>query len=251
MSPWKTEEHGGEGLPHHFDILITESRFTKNARFKQGDGPLPLVVEWRGRYDLVDDDSVIPSGENDAVYFTTGKNWDSHDGGKTAVHTKQEAFDFRTAYGRLIDICTVGVTDQDGNAIKLEVPGLQEKGDPRQADIWVGYRFRMERRRFPAPWAKDKGYIDALVPVEYLGTEGDQVAAPATATSTAGTANVSVSTSSNGSGLMDRLKELARNSANHSEFYVEAVKLPGVATDAQALEVITDVGRFEELKSGG
>jgi len=128
--------------------------------------------------------------------YPTGTGWETEDGGRTASHTSgavNKRFHASSLYGKIIDEIT-GAVKGYGNAqlaaggdVVTNLDGLmdvlRERGNPTQADVWKGLRFRFAEVVFDYGTNKKTGEkmtSRRSMPVEFLGVAGEEKAAAKT-----------------------------------------------------------------------
>lgn len=219
---WQTEE----GLQDDFDMTITRSIFTTDARYNNGD---TLLLHWEGTTETGDDATVL---------WACGTGWGTDDGGKTAVHAKggsKKGFNKQSWYGRLIDRC-----------LELAMgPELQQRGKPQIAGVWEGLTLHLKREEV------DFGTgIEAkthLMPTAWrvAGTGTTTTSAPVASTPAASPA-ATATPATTPSTLAPKWLTLAKvQMAQHPTYmsWLEAcLELPGAAQDPAFVTALADPG---------
>lgn len=181
---WATDR--SSGFLQNFDGTVIDAYFGTDPRYNQGT---TLLMQWECSVDEAHDDvDEIP--EEILQKYPCGSNWETEDGGRTASHTSGKPnakFHASTLYGKIIDE-VVGATKGYGNA-ELAAGGevvtnfdglmdvLRKRGNPTQAEVWKGLRFRFAEVIFD--YGENKKTGERMVsrrsmPVEFLGVAGEE-----------------------------------------------------------------------------
>lgn len=207
--PWETEEF----VPlNDFDGTV------KSAQWKVGMGGFPqleLHMQVHEVYDPVN----AAAQETNAWYSAGRKGWDIVDGGLRVVPAQVgQKFHNKSKYGMLLDRVSK----------ELRATQVVSKGEPEEAVIWIGERFRWKRETasysgLAAAEGETPRDVDTtvLLPVEYR-TAG-AVTAPAPATPVEAAAPVSKAAYAISDADLTILQEVAKGKSSDNEGY--AVKL--------------------------
>lgn len=245
--PLRTKK--SSGLPNLFELTVEESFFTKDPGYMSGES---LLIGWKGPTEARED-GIAADTDQSPIYFSCGKGWESHDGGETAEHPKEDFFHDSSVYGKVIAAAGEELLDASGEVIKLDVAELvAANGDePREAKMWVGGKFLMERRQFD--YGK-LGVKEHLIPVEFLGmVGGSKSAAPSDAKAKAAAAKAKAAAKKKGGGLREQVEQIAKESEEYSVFYERALEVDGITDDDDLLtEVVdeSDEGLYAKVKAG-
>jgi hypothetical protein len=145
---WETTSGLFEG-----PATVVDSYFGYNPEYMGGE---VLLLMW----DLHPDD---PDYEDRREQFGIGKNWERSKDGKSVKHEsgRDKGFSKQSHYGRIIEWA---------KTIKLADEIEQENGDPNDATIWIGRRFRFEQvPSNPMATTDEQKAKTKAMPVEYLG----------------------------------------------------------------------------------
>lgn len=128
---WKTTS----GLIDDFDIIIQQSWYGHNPKFDNGKATL---LHLRGPASI--NGEVV--SEEETLLFGTGKEWKVTDGGTTATHPSGKTqFNDQTSIGRLINSIAEVADDE-------VMEELVNRGDPTNAEVFLGLKLHLERKPF-------------------------------------------------------------------------------------------------------
>lgn len=236
---WGTDS----GLIENYILTVEDAWFTTDARYNNGES---LLLKWKGSAVDADTGEALKFGKDEdedevEVSFPVGKNWDTNDGGKTAVNEGGKGkFNKNSAYGKIIDRALASKKDGGFDIGHI----LQDRGRPQQADVWKGLKFLMKYEE--TNYGGEIGIKSRLMPVKFEG-EADAGVAGSSATSTP---VGETSSDSSSKALEARLKVLAKNSESHSAFVDKALEVDGVADDSTLLErVVDETGIYAEARA--
>lgn len=204
-------------------------------------------------------------GEAQEQLYSCGKGWEPLDRGASAGHTSGREMNFngQSNYGRFLAaamVCEGWVDDARASG-----------RTPHNADLWIGSRFHLGTLEISVtnPTKKDAGATikTLIIPVEYHGQGEDEdeaapaktatkkaAARPAAARPAAAAAKPAVATggtsaierkqlaliaelSAENEDLVEELRALAGEHADHESFMEAALELPGVADSELAQQV--------------
>lgn len=162
MGVWDTEENV-YGPEPPFDATVKEPYFDYDPEYQDGENVLlywPLT-------DISD-----PEWEEHTIRFSVGKEWDTEDNKTVENLQNKEKFNASSFYGRVINR-VIGKESDFEQAFKGAFDALKERGDPTDARVWDGLRFRFDAETFEFDFKDDRGkqQFTRLMPVEYLGEE--------------------------------------------------------------------------------
>lgn len=173
--------------------IVKEPFFGCNPKIGEGRQlllHLPVLIE-----SVFDEAYVERVGEEETILLSLGKDWETPDGGETAVHgsgNAQKNVHASSAYGMLLDAVVGRVQNYGDNAVgrtdgeDLEVdlteaaPVLRERGSTTEAAIWADTRWEFHEVAFDYGEDKKKGdgsHITSQrsMPTKFLGV-GDEPA---------------------------------------------------------------------------
>src|SRR3990172_7810208 len=107
---------------------------------------------------------MVSVDEEHSALYSCGEGWEIQDGGQSVAHTGgKDQFNNSSNIGRLID-AIVKLGDE-------AVTEITSRGDPTNAEIFVGLRFHMERIPYTIKDRVTKLPVerDVLLPTAYLG----------------------------------------------------------------------------------
>lgn len=269
---WGTDN--SSGFLTEFTGEVTDSWFATNPKVNEGQ---TLILHWK----LENIEPTDPDEETELTEITQnyacGSGWVSEDGGKTASHPAgpKRMFHASTLYGKIIDT-TAGrlegygdnATTPDGEKVKVDLTGLmdviRERGNPTDAEVWKGLKFRFSEVRFDYGVNKktqEKIVSNRTMPVEFLGVIGEEKKVDdkeakkqaAKAKAAAKKAPVSEATSdvsgaveqmlstveaddTTKNALIDKLTE----SNTHTEFTDAALEIDGVVENDALMDLVVD-----------
>lgn len=222
---WETTR----GLITDYNGTVTGARFKFDPRYQDGT---VLLLEWDIATGLPDQPSVTER-------FSCGNGWTTTDGSTATRSDNGDKFQKSSIYGHIIE-----TAKGDPNALAM----LQQRGDPTNAAIWVGTKWRFEEVELQFGKGSDGNPITStrVMPVEYQGTEDNpgagQQAQPQGAQPNA---------QSNGSGqLYDQLRPIAESAPDHKTFVSQALQLEGVQPIIDQVADDSDNGLYAKLKAG-
>lgn len=267
--PWETDE--SSGFLTHITGTIKEAWFDTDPRYMDGD---VLLLHWE--IDVEEVHQTYDGDVPDELTFSmpVGSGWVTDDK-ETATHPRgKETFHASSWYGRVID-AVVGKVANYGTAasrtnnedLEVDLEGLLDaisaKGDPTQADVWVGVRAEFDEVEVDfGPDRKDKTKrmtSRRVVPIRYL-PEAAAKKAKATAKKAAGVdkavaakakaqAAAAKAKAANGADPLDfvtdddvraQLQTVLDDSADFTAFTESAVEIPEVIADDALLEKVLD-----------
>ncbi len=187
---WGTDD--SSGFLRHFIGTTKDPYFGTNPKI--GDGRA-LLLHWPVEIEEVTQEGDFSEkiGEEETILFSCGKDWETPDGGETAVHGSGNAskqFHASSAMGMLIDAITGKVQNYgdnakrtDGDDLEVTLDGafdvLRERGDATTAATWDGLRW--EFAEVAIDYGKDKAGEEIKsvrgLPVKFLGVAGEDKAA--------------------------------------------------------------------------
>lgn len=177
-----------------FSGVVKEPFLGFNAKIGEGRTlllHLPVEIE-----EVFDDAYAERVGEEETILLSLGKDWDTPDGGETAVHGSGNAnkpVHASSAYGMLLDAVVgrvanygancQGRTDQEELEVDLDgaMEILKERGSVTEAAIWDGTRWEFHEVAFDYGEDKKKGDGSHIVsqrslPTKFLGVAGEDKA---------------------------------------------------------------------------
>lgn len=224
---WETTR----GLITDYNGTVTGARFKFDPRYQDGT---VLLLEW----DIATDNPEAPTVTE---RFSCGNGWTTTDGSTATRSDGGDKFQKSSIYGHIIE-----TAKGDQNALAM----LQQRGDPTNASIWVGTKWRFEEVELQFGKGSDGNPITStrVMPVEYQGTEDNpQPSAQGQGQSQA----QAPAAQSNGSGqLYDQLRPIAEQAPDHKTFVSQALQLEGVQPIIDQVADDGDEGLFQKLKSG-
>lgn len=226
---WETTR----GLITDYDGTVTGARFKFDPRYQDGT---VLLLEWDIATGLPDQPSVTER-------FSCGNGWTTTDGATAQRSDNGDKFQKSSIYGHIIE-----TAKGDANALAM----LQQRGDPTNANIWVGTKWRFEEVELQFGKGSDGQPITStrVMPVEFLGTE-DNPGAGQQAQPQGQGQNPAPAAQSNGSGqLYDQLRPIAEQAPDHKTFVSQALQLEGVQPIIDQVADDGDEGLYQKLKSG-
>lgn len=168
------------------------------------------------------------------IRLGTGKDWEVVEDG-AAVEDRSgrtnRKFHKMTGLGRVIDLV---VRNKDGKFDGC-LEELTSRGNPTEAKVWVGMRFEWERQEFDL---RDGETYDLMLPVAYLGVEGDGSAAKK---SGEGTTKDAGGQNDNGD-LEAQLVRLAQEADSYEAFVGQAMQVPGVTDRPDLMAKVANEG---------
>lgn len=157
------------------------------------------------------------------VMFSCGKGWKQEDNGARAVREDgaKKNFTKNSSIGLFIQ-----------NALKVGAgPAMKKNGGSQfNAASYIGLKLHMKATEID--YGKEIGKKKKLVPVEFLGVDGELAAGGASG----GATNAKPATSTKAaddSPLMEAVKSIAAEAASHEEFMEKAFAIPGVEDDTK------------------
>lgn len=218
------------GLVDDFDCEILDAWFATDGRYNNGQTTL---LFWKASTDDTDHPML---DEGEAIRFATGADWESLDGGKTVEHPSGKTkFNNQSAIGTLI-----------ARAVELGAgPALMARGPAQHAEVWVGLKFHMKRETYTSKFQGKEEQRERLLPVEFLGSSGENGAPAAAAPSAPAKASMLDDLDP---ALRETLKGLKANSASHGTFVDAAMELTEVtANTTLVMALATPDGLYAEL----
>lgn len=139
QSSWDTET----GLLDNFDFEVEEVWFGEDEEADEPDGRIYAFL----RGEATDEEGEIH--EDHTERYSTGKNWDVVDEGKSVENAAgRKLFNQNSGIGRLINtLVALG---------EKETKFLQERGNPTKAKTFRGLKMHMENR-IVSEWTNDEG----------------------------------------------------------------------------------------------
>lgn len=147
------------GLPDQLDITIEEAWFEFDPQYNDGQ---TLVFKITG---MTNDEEFGEAGRGTLMY-PCGAGWNVADRGAKAVRedgNERKGFNNGSGYGLFID-AAIGC---DGAENVLRSEG---RGDPRNAGMWVGLSWHVDRKE--RDYGGDIGKRSRLLPTKFLGEGG-------------------------------------------------------------------------------
>lgn len=211
------------GLADDVDFEIKDAFFEFDSEYQDGEVPLLKLVGLQ-----TDEDGEVTEEE---LRYGTGKGWTIKDKGKTAARAegKDKGFHKQTAYGLF---CV--------EAAKV-APELRKK-NPRDASIWKGLTFHMERKAHN--YGGEIGEIERLMPTELL----KKGKSSGSSKSSSKASESEASSDGNEYGLDDDLyvqlvdlaKEVKSDDGDHDDFLKAAFKLEEVDGNRKVEKIVMD-----------
>lgn len=130
FDPWKTST----GLVDEYTGTIVDAQFGFKPEYQNGTRLLLML-------DINTGDPSIGEGGIASEQYPVGDGWDTHDGGKTAVHSSGQDKNFNNASG--IGLLLNSIIDAGGLGV-LQATGVT----PDHAACWIGGRYNFERKQF-------------------------------------------------------------------------------------------------------
>lgn len=270
-----TDENWGQtdqSSPFCRDFIgtVKEPSFGFNARIGEGRTlllHLPVIID-----EVFDEAYADRVGEEEMLLLSLGKDWETPDGGDTAVHgsgNPNKPVHASAAYGMLIDaivgrVANYGANCQgrtDQEALEVDLSGaaevLRERGPVTEAAIWDGTRWEFHEVSFDYGEDRKKGdgtHITSTrsLPTKFLGLAGEDKAAdkakvdkPKAETAAqkkarekkeAKAAEAEASTASNGDG--NASSDPFEGIEVSDSLRAELVSLAGGADDAEAFQAV-------------
>jgi hypothetical protein len=187
---WGTDQ--SSGFLRHFAGTVKEPYFGTNPQINEGQ---TLLLTWPTTIDeSLQEGFDEKVGEEETLLFSCGKDWETPDGGETAVHRSgndAKQFHASSAMGMLIDAIIGRVENYGENASRpdneeLEVDMadladvLRSRGVPTEAAVWDGLRFEFAEVLVDyGPDKKNEGQriqSKRAMPVKFLGVAGEDKA---------------------------------------------------------------------------
>lgn len=182
---WGTDE--SSGFLRHFTGTVKDPFFGTNPKI--GDGRT-LLLHWPVTIEEVQQDGLEDQvGEEETILFSCGKDWETPDGGETAVHSSgntSKLFHASSAMGMLIDAILGKVANYGENASRTDgdelvvdmgdaISMLRSRGAATDAATWDGLRWQFAE--VLVDYGKDKEgepiVSKRALPIKYLGVAGD------------------------------------------------------------------------------
>lgn len=241
--PWKLDS----GLRDDAVFTIVSAYFGTTAQYQDGTVTLLTLVG----YD--------ENGTEMTEKLSVGGDWITNDGGKTIVHPTKTRIVKNSIYGHWLQKC-------------IDIPELyatlQQRGEPRHADIWNTLIIHVTQQEIS--FGKKLEPISRLLPLEYLGVadpSGDQSSpqpSPVVPTYQSLTPGLSSATMSPADAIaaaraargtasvdprMAALRVMALSSSSHEEFMAQAFATDDVlADDDMATQVADPNGIYAQAK---
>lgn len=237
---WST----ASGLVDDITGVITNPYFDYDPEYHDGERPKLYIT-------IQSDDPEIGDNGAHTESYGVGKGWKVVEKGAAVAPEKggKKKFHENSSYGNFIT--AAAVTDA--------IDELRKRGESTVAETWDGLNFRFERQEFKI---ERKGEEDSsytlLLPVEFLGI-GAKASKPKPAAAAAPapeTPSGASEATSNGDGpisgaLLIKLKQAAKNAADHDAFVVEAfTNIDGVEGNAEIEAAVMDASGFYAEHSG-
>lgn len=226
MSVWDSPtEESVFGPETPFEGVVKEAKFYTDPRYRDGE---VVLMGW-----TLETDSTDPDFEEFDVSYSCGNGWETNDNGKTAEHVNnKDKFNSQSAYGLVLQR-VVGKNPELKDEFKGLVDILAERGDPREAKIWEGLRFRFDVESREYNFQDGPRTVSRIMPVEFLGVEDDgKKKAPAKKKSGGGKKKAK--------SLRDQVVEAAKNADDHEDFMAAAFAIEGVTDDDDLVDEISD-----------
>lgn len=159
------------GLLDDYDLWVESAWFAKDKRFGGGKDP---ILHLRGQA-LIDDEVV---NEEETLLYGCGQGWEITNGGQGVSHPSGKVqFTNNSNLGRLLD-----ALDELGNE---PLDTMAERGNPTDAEVYLGVGLHMERQQFTFKDKKtgESTQYEVPLPTTFLGFADADSAAPAKAAS--------------------------------------------------------------------
>lgn len=243
------------GLPDSMILNITESYFTRDPNYNKGQ---TLVLCWKGEVEeaMSGGEPVETDLDEHPILFPCGDGWDTFDDGQTAEHDRgRKMFTDRSAIGMLIDQAAVTLDVAEALLSNAPADGV-EAG--RQAAIWQGFKFLLERQEFDYGINKQTNQpmkASRLMPTKVLASPGDSKGKKAAA-KPAAKKEESTESESTGGGLLAGLDAkmaaklkvaFSKAAGDEGKFADNAIEVDGVAENADLIAAVSDGSLFAEL----
>lgn len=158
------------GLLDNYDFWSSEAWFAKDSRFGGGRDPLLHI---RGQ--AIIDGEVV--NEEETLLYGCGQGWEINNGGQSVSHPSGKVnFSNASNLGKLLD--ALGALGDE------PLDTMAEKGNPGDADVYVGIGVHIERKEytFRDRETKQETKFEVPLPVAFLGfAETEEASAPAPA----------------------------------------------------------------------
>lgn len=226
--------------------LIDDFRFDiESAKFaydSQDAETVALVLE--GKTDN-EEEPVLSEANENALRIKVGKRWIvtgdqtgiEHDSGKPKPLNPNSHYGMWVA--ACIDELGIGTT-------------LKTRGSMRDAAVWEGLSFHIERREFSGKIdGEDRKWSKAL-PTKFLGEAGGKTAAKKSATKTeapAAATSDAVELPTMKPSIKAALVKAAKEAEDYSSFVDAAFEVKGVSDDTDLQAFLMNEASFEALKS--
>lgn len=291
QNEWELDRTEG-GFITDYIGTITDSYFATDPKYNEGN---TLQLCWKTTVDNLDElaeerdmDPETTEGIRANGFtqkYSCGPKWVTEDGGQTAEHPRgpSKMFHATSQVGRIIDSALGSLEhygdaakDVEGNQVKVTLDGLfdvlKERGNPKQANIWLGLKFRFQEVAFDYGKGRNGEPMVSkrAMPVEFLGVESAGGIKSDTTATTATTADdkaakaaaakkkaaAKKAAASNGAGALDgKLTELGVSddikaqiiealsaASDANEFSDLAIEIDGVTENDALMEAVVDEG---------
>lgn len=215
---WETST----GLLTDYIGTVTAARFKFDARYNSG---ATLLAEW----DVATDNPEWPSKSE---WFPCGNGWTTTDGTNAFRTDGGDKFQRNSIYGRILETVK-GSTEA--------MQALSERGDPTDASIWVGTKWRFAE--VETDYGGDIGIKKRVMPVEFMGIDDNPQ--PAQGAGTGQGANGQAPDD-----VVEALRPIAARVDSHGDFVREAMAVNGAQSIIDKIADDSDAGLFAKLKSG-
>jgi len=223
---WETETSSFG--PEECEGVVKDAKFIEDSSYQEG----VVLMSWN----LETDD---PEFDEFEVRYSIGRDWETDDG-KTVEHVRGKTkFHEQSLYGRIINrVIGKGNGADYADSFKGALDELSKRGDPTDASIWEGMKFRFEQEEIN--FGRGINAVTRLMPVEYLGTEDGGGKKKAAAKKGGKKTKADP---------REQIIELAKKHDDHESFMEEALKVDGVTDDDDLFAEVTDEeeGIFAEV----
>jgi len=215
-SLWETES----GFLEEADFWIEKAHFGFMEEYASEYGN-PTLLIWRG--------FSPDTGREHRIIWPLGAGWEAVDDGKRCHHPRRQKFVRTSIYGRLLDRCMKELGEECKKT-------LIERGLPTEAKVWEGLGFRMVVEEFEYAGLLEErgGKTRHLMPVAFLGVK--EKVAP------------EVPKFEIPPEIEEELRNLAKSSPDMRTWQQAAIKVKGVAGNAELLARILSGELYEKLR---
>jgi hypothetical protein len=224
------------GFADDFDFYIESAEFSTRDNYMNGQ--VPLLI-WHGH---------SPDAEDvTEVSFPVSQGWEIRERGARVEHDRRKTFVRNSIMGHLIRRVV------DDLNVEKQYPDFVEKGDPKRANIWVGFGFHLKREKIRYPNLRRDDATEGMETERLMPTSIIQYPTVAKAAKSANTQTQQTqqtqqdrqqeeqSAPAGSSVLRAKLIILARQSATREAFQLAALDMPNLAEDQDLMnEVLND-----------